>query len=245
MIKAIIIDDEAHCRESLNILLKENCPDISVMDTFSSAKKAMESIIRNPPDLLFLDIEMPGMNGFEMLEKLMPLHFPVIFTTGYDQYAIKAFHYSAIDYLIKPIDPGELKYAIEKLVYQKSRPIPEQFEMLLSKIYKKKVFNKIAIPTAEGFELVAADQVLYFEASNSYTHVTIKNRQKLIACRTLKEMEEQVEDHEYFIRVHNSYIVNLNEVTRYVRGEGGYLVMSDNTTVNVSRSRKDDLLQLF
>ncbi len=245
MLKAIIIDDEAHCRESLHILLTENCPDITVMDSFSSAAKAMESIAHNPPDLVFLDIEMPGMNGFDMLEKLMPLNFSVIFTTGYDQYAIKAFHYSAIDYLIKPIDPGELKYAIEKLVYQKSRPIPEQIEMLLARIYKKKSFNKIAIPTSEGFELVAADQVLYFEANNTYTHVIIKNRPKLIACRTLKEMEEQVEDHDYFIRVHNSYIVNLNEVIKYVRGEGGYLVMSDNNTVNVSRSRKDDLLQFF
>jgi two-component system LytT family response regulator len=245
MFKAIIVDDESHCRESLKILLAENCPDIIVTDSFSSAKKAMESITRNPPDLVFLDIEMPGMNGFDMLEKLNQHNLPIIFTTGYDQYAIKAFHYSAIDYLVKPIDPGELKFAIEKLVSQKSPPVPEQFEMLLSRIYKKKSFNKIAIPTGEGFELVAADQVLYLEANNTYTHVIIKNRPKLIACRTLKEMEEQVEDHEFFIRVHNSYIVNLNEVVKYVRGEGGYLLMSDNKTVNVSRSRKEDLLRFF
>ena len=122
----------------------------------------------------------------------------------------------------------------------------EQFHVLLKNINdKNNCFNKIAVPTAEGFELIPADQVLYFEANNNYTHIFQHNKNKLIACRTLKEMEEQIHDFSFFIRVHNSYMVNLNEVIKYVRGEGGYLVMSDGSAINVSRSRKNSLLKLF
>lgn len=122
----------------------------------------------------------------------------------------------------------------------------EQFHTMLKKINgKSNFFNKIAVPTAEGFELIPADQVLYFEAKSNYTHIFQHNKSKLIACRTLKEMEEQIQDFSFFIRVHNSYMVNLNEVTKYIRGEGGYLIMSDGFAVNVSRSRKNSLLKLF
>ena len=198
------------------------------------------------PDLVFLDIEMPQMNGFEMLERLPQINFAVIFTTGYDQYAIKAFHFSALDYLLKPIEPKELINAVKKVEEQHYLPMAEQFEMLLKKINGiNSGFNKIAVPTAEGFELIPATEVVYFEADDNYTHIFLKNKNKIIACRTLKKIEEQIQDYNFFVRVHNSYMVNLNEVIKYVRGEGGYLVMSDNSSVNVSRSRKDGLLKFF
>ncbi len=124
--------------------------------------------------------------------------------------------------------------------------MPEQFEMLLKKMGGfNGGFNKIAVPTAEGFELIPATEVVYFEADSNYTHIFLKNKNKIIACRTLKKIEEQIQDYNCFVRVHNSYMVNLNEVVRYVRGEGGYLVMSDNSSVNVSRNRKDALLKFF
>lgn len=246
MIKAIIIDDEIHCLESLSILLHEFCPEVQLLEQCRSAKKGVEAIEKFKPDLLFLDIEMPGMSGFELLEQLSAISFAIIFTTGYDQYAIKAIRYSALDYLLKPIDPKELISAVKKVQEERHLPLAEQFQMLLKQIHgKASGFNKIAVPTAEGFELIPAEQVIYCEANDNYTHFFLKNKNKIIACRTLKEIEEQVKDFPFFVRVHHSYLINLNEVSKYVRGEGGYLIMSDGSSVNVSRSRKDSLLKFF
>ena len=246
MIKAILIDDEVHCLKTLGMLLKEYCPEVEVLDKCSDAETGLQAIEKYKPDLVFLDIEMPHINGFEMLEQFSKINFAVIFTTGYDQYAIKAIHFSALDYLLKPVEPKELINAVKKIEEQRYLPLAEQFQMLLKKIHGVSTgFNKIAVPTAEGFELIPTDQVLYFEANDNYTHLFLKNKNKIIACRTLKEMEIQIQDFNFIVRVHNSYMVNLNEVVKYVRGEGGYLVMSDNSSVNVSRSRKDALLKFF
>jgi two-component system LytT family response regulator len=246
MIKVICIDDEMHCLKTLDMLLKEYYPEVQIMEKCSDAATGLTAIEKYKPDLVFLDIEMPQMNGFEMLEHLSEIHFAVIFTTGYDQYAIKAIHCSALDYLLKPVNPDELKNAVRKIREQRYLPLAEQFQLLLKKVNGiNSGFNKIAVPTAEGFELIPADQLLYLEANDNYTHLFLKNKNKIIACRTLKEMEEQIQDFKFFVRVHNSYMVNLNEVVKYVRGEGGYLVMSDHSSVNVSRSRKDSLLKFF
>lgn len=246
MIKAIAIDDEIHCQDTLSLLLKDFCPDVQIAELCRSAQKGMEAIEKHKPDLVFLDIEMPAMNGFEMLEQFEEISFAIIFTTSYDQYAIKAIRFSALDYLLKPIDPNELVSAIKKVQEQRHLPMAEQFQILLKQIHgKNSGFNKIAVQTSEGFELIPADQVVYCEASDNYTYLFLKNKSKTIACRTLKEMEEQLQDFNFFVRVHHSYIVNLNEVTKYVRGEGGYLVMSEGSTVNVSRSRKESLMKWF
>jgi len=246
MIKAILIDDEMHCLKTLDLLLGEYCANVQVLEKCNDAATGLKAIELHKPDLVFLDIEMPEMNGFEMLEHLPQINFAVIFTTGYDQYAIRAFHFSALDYLLKPIEPKELIDAVKKVEEQHHLPMPEQFEMLLKKIGGvNSGFTKIAVPTAEGFELISATDVIYFEAESNYTHIFLKNKNKIIACRTLKKIEEQIQDYNFFVRVHNSYMVNLNEVVRYVRGEGGYLIMSDNSSINVSRNRKDALLKFF
>lgn len=246
MVNAIIIDDEMHCLETLSLLLKEFCPQVQLQEQCRSAKKGLEAIEKHKPQLVFLDIEMPAMNGFEMLEQFTEIPFAVIFTTSYDQYAIKAIRFSALDYLLKPVDPNELVNAVKKVQEQRHLPMAEQFQMLLKQVHGKgSGFNKIAVPTSEGFELIPADQLVYCEANDNYTHLFLKNKNKIIACRTLKEMEEQLHDFNFFLRVHHSYLVNLNEVTKYVRGEGGYLIMNDGSTVNVSRSRKEALLKMF
>jgi two-component system, LytTR family, response regulator len=246
MMKAILIDDEGHCLNTLSILLNEYCPDVEITARCRSAAQGLEAIEKGSPDLVFLDIEMPAMNGFEMLEQITDVSFAIIFTTSYDQYAIKAIRFSALDYLLKPIDATELMRAVKKVQKQRHLPLAEQFQLLLKKIqHKETQFNKIAVPTLEGFELIPADQVTRCEADDNYTYLFLKNKSKIIVCRTLKEMEEQLHDFSFFIRVHHSHLVNLNEVTKYIRGEGGYLVMSDGSTVNVSRSRKDALLKLF
>jgi len=246
MIKAILIDDEVHCVETLSLLISEYCPEVQVMERCKSAKEGLAAVKKHDPALIFLDIEMPVMNGFEFLEQFTDSPVAVIFNTSYELCAIKAIRFRAWDYLLKPIEPNELVSAVKKVQEQRHLPFAEQFQMLLKQVQgKNSSFNKIAVPTSEGFELLPADQVVYCEADDNYTHLFLKNKSKIIACRTLKEMEEQLVDFHFFVRVHHSYMVNLNEVTKYIRGEGGYLVMSDGTSVNVSRSRKDALMKWF
>jgi two-component system, LytTR family, response regulator len=244
MIKALIVDDEIHCLDTLAILLGDYCPGVQVMEQCNSAKMALAAIARYQPDLIFLDIEMPLMNGFEMLEEFEEIPFAVIFTTSYNQYAIKAIRFSALDFLLKPIDPKELVAAIYKIQTQKHRPSTAQYNMLQEQIHQREnSFTRIALPTFEGFELIPANQIIRCEADDNYTHLYLKNNTKIVASRTLKDIEELLQDFPAFVRVHNSYLVNLNEVTRYVRGEGGYLIMSDGSTISVSRSRKELLLK--
>ncbi|HEV8084709.1 MAG TPA: LytTR family DNA-binding domain-containing protein [Chitinophagaceae bacterium] len=243
MIRAIIIDDQIHWIEELKFQLKEYCPDIIVLEQCRSSKEGLEAIKKLKPDLVFLDIEMPGMNGFELLEQFTEISFAVIFTTCYDKYAIKAIHLSALDYLLKPVDPKELVCAVKKIEEKQHFPIAGQFEILLNEIrHKDHDFNKLAVPTLEGFELIPTDQLMRCNANDNYTCFYMKDKNKIIACRTLKQIEEQLRDFKFFIRVHHSHIVNLNEVIKYIRGEGGYLVLSDGTSINVSKSRKDNLL---
>ncbi|HTE27365.1 LytR/AlgR family response regulator transcription factor [Flavitalea sp.] len=246
MLKSILVDDEVHCLDTLNILLGDYCPGVEVVEQCMSAKQGLAAIQKHDPSLVFLDIEMPTLTGFDMLQQLQVIPFAVIFTTSYDQYAIKAIRFSAMDYLLKPIDPKELVAAVNKVQAQKYLPTAEQFHMLMNQYkHRESPFHKVAVPTAEGFELVPAGELIRCEANDNYTWLFLKDKTKIVACRTLKEMEEQLSQFGSFVRVHHSYIVNLNEVAKYIRGEGGYLVMSDGATVNVSRSRKDALLKLF
>lgn len=243
MITATIVDDEPDCCESIVMLLERYCPEVKVLDICYSAETAYQSIKEHPPQILFLDIEMPFMNGFELLKKLGDINFELIFTTSYDQYAIKAIRFSALDYLLKPIDRDELQKAVQKAVQRNQHPLPQQIELLLQKLNHPAIpVNKIAIPTMEGFQLLASDSIISCESNGNYSHFFLKDKRKIIASRNLKEVEELLEDYP-FIRIHHSHIVNLNEVEKYIKGEGGYLVMSDGSTVNVSRSRKDLLLK--
>jgi len=246
MIKAILIDDEVHCLDTLNMLLRDYCPGVQVMERCVSGKQALTAIEKHQPALIFLDIEMPAMNGFDLLERVNEISFAIIFTTSYDQYAIKAIRFSAMDYLLKPIDPKELIIAVNRVQALKQFPAAEQFQMLLDQVrHTESGFRKIAVPTSEGFELIPAEQIVRCEADDNYTHLYLNGKNKIIACRTLKEMEEQLQAFSVFVRVHQSYVVNLNQVTKYVRGDGGYLIMSDGATVNVSRSRKETLMKWF
>jgi two-component system, LytTR family, response regulator len=243
MITATIVDDEPYCCETLATLLERYCPGVKVIDVCHSASDALQSIHEQKPNILFLDIEMPHMNGFEMLEKLPAIDFELIFTTSYDQYAIKAIRFSALDYLLKPIDREELQKAVQKVVGRMSHPDPRQIEILLQKLSQQRVsVNKIAIPTMEGLQMIPVDSIISCGADSNYTILLLKNKQKIIASRTLKEIEEMLDDYS-FARVHHSYVVNLNEVDKYIKGEGGYLLMSDGTNIDVSRSRKEILLK--
>ncbi|MDP9231067.1 MAG: LytTR family DNA-binding domain-containing protein [Bacteroidota bacterium] len=243
MIKAIIVDDEPYCCESLATLLERYSPEVKVTGIYNNGPDALNAIRQQQPDLLFLDVEMPKMNGFEMLEQLPSVNFDLIFTTSYDQYALKAIRFSAIDYLLKPIDREELQKAVQKVIQRSQRPIAQQLEILLQKINNpSKPISKIAMPTMEGLQMIPVDSIISCESDSNYTILHLKDKQKIIVSRTLKDMEEMLEDHS-FARVHHSYMVNLNEIQKYVKGEGGYLVMSDGSAVDVSRSKKELLLK--
>lgn len=243
MIKAIIVDDEPFCCDALELLLEKYCPEVAVAKVCHSAESALAAIKELNPQLVFLDIEMPRMSGFEMLEKLPETNFDLIFTTSYDQYAIKAIRFSALDYLLKPVDREELVQAVQKVIARSKNHIPQQLKILLQKISQPPVkVQRIALPTMEGLQLVPVDSIVTCVSNSNYTIFNLKDKQKITVSRTLKETEEMLEEYS-FIRVHNSYVVNLNEINKYVKGEGGYLVMSDGSTIDVSRSKKDNLLQ--
>jgi two-component system, LytTR family, response regulator len=243
MIKALIVDDEPYCCESLATLLQRYCPEVKVVDICYNGATALKSIQEDRPQLVFLDIEMPKMNGFELLERLGEINFQLIFTTSYDQYAIKAIRFSALDYLLKPVDRDELQRAVQKVTARIKNPMPEQIEILLQKLHQPGLpVAKIAIPTVEGLHMILVESVISCTADSNYTVLHLKNKQNIVASRTLKEIEEMLEDFS-FARVHHSFLINLNEVEKYVRGEGGYVMMSDGSSIDVSRSRKEYLLK--
>ncbi len=243
MIKTIIIDDEPYCCEALDALLNRYCPQVKVVGICYSGKEALQEIKEQKPQLLFLDIEMPQMNGFELLQKIPDPDFDLIFTTSYDQYAIKAIRFSALDYLLKPIDRDELQAAIHKVTSRNHAPLAQQLELLIKKINLPVAqINKIALPTMEGLQMVTVDTIISCESDSNYTIVFLKNKQKIVVSRTLKDIEEILEDYPFF-RIHHSYLVNINEINKYVKGEGGYVVMSDGSVVDVSRSKKEFLLK--
>ena len=242
MIKAVIVDDEPFCCSSLVILLERYCPEVKVAGIYHSGDDALQAIPEQQPQIVFLDIEMPGMNGFEMLEKLPAINFEIIFTTSYDQYAIKAIRFSALDYLLKPVDREELQRAVQKVIQRSHYPLPQQLEILLQRVHQPvSSTQKIALPSMEGLQMIDVNSIIYCASDSNYTAFILKNKQKIIVSRTLKEIEEMLEEYS-FLRVHNSYLINLNEIDKYVKGEGGYLVMSDGSTIDVSRSRKEMLL---
>ncbi|RZM19151.1 MAG: response regulator transcription factor [Pedobacter sp.] len=243
MIRAVVVDDEPYACQALLTLLKKHCPDIQVVAACNSAQEAEVQIRAQQPQLLFLDIEMPHRNGFELLEQLQPFSFKVIFTTSYDQYAIRAIRFSALDYLLKPIDPRELQAAVEKAkLTDADNLVPAQFQLLLQSFRETPAINeRIALPTLEGLHMLNIDSILYCTANSNYTTFTLKEKKKLVVSRTLKEIDEMLSGNQ-FIRIHHSYLVSIKAIDKYIRGEGGTVIISDGTELDVSRSRKEALI---
>ena len=246
MIKALIIDDEKHCCDNLQWLIKQYCPEIEIISVCNSAEKGLQQIHDQQPQLIFLDVEMPDMTGFEMLEVLKDINFDIIFTTAFDQYAIRAIKFGALDYLVKPIDKEELLEAVNKFINRTQRDSLKQLNALLSHIKKSNdlSFQKIALPTMHSYELVPLNNIIVCESNNNYTDVRLNNGQHFLISKTLKQIEDLL-DMPPFFRVHNSYLVNLQYAIRYMKGEGGYLVLNNDMTVPVSRSKKEELLKLI
>ncbi|HEY9006201.1 LytR/AlgR family response regulator transcription factor [Ohtaekwangia sp.] len=242
MINAIIVDDELKSRESLKILLEEFCDDVSVKALCQDVAEAIQAIQEHKPDVVFLDIQLQRETGFDLLTKLRDFDFEVIFTTAYSEYAIKAFKFSAIDYLLKPIDIEELKRALAKVEKRMGDSISVRLQQLMQNLKTTSSENyKLALPTSDGLVFVKTQDILYCEASSNYTEITVVDGKKYVVSRTLKEYEDMLSDHNFY-RIHNSYLINLNAVKKYVRGEGGYVIMSNDKSLDVSKRKKEGFL---
>jgi two-component system LytT family response regulator len=243
MINAVIIDDEKKCVSLLKHLIENNCNDIAVVGEAGTAAQGIAAIQANQPDLVFLDIEMPDKSGFELLTSLPQINFDIIFTTAYNHYAIKAIRFSALDYLLKPVDLDELKNAIARVHKKHNKNEQrENIDLLVSNIKSlKPTFSRITLSTQDGLVILHVDEILYCEASGTYTLFYLKNKEKIIVSKTLKEYEELLKEH-YFFRLHNSYLVNLNEVKKYIKGDGGSVIMSNGDEVFVSKRKKEEFL---
>ncbi len=244
MIKAVIIDDEQHGITTLQWTLKEYCSDIQVVATAHNGLEGINIINEFKPDLVFLDVEMPLMNGIDMLLQFNEIKFDVVFTTAYDQYAVKAIKLSVMDYLLKPIDKDELMIAVEKVRNRKNQIDKNQIENL-QEIHKTKITNKIALSTLAGLQFINLDDLVRMEGDGNYCHFILKDKRKITISKKIGDAEELLKDNLNFFRAHKSHIVNLKFVEKYIRGDGGEIIMEDGTSISLSRNKKEEFLELF
>ena len=244
MIKAIIIEDEESSRRLLVDLLAEHFKNITVLAVCESAEEAKQALEIHRPDLVFSDVELDTDSVFDVLEQLAPIDFEVIFTTAYEKYAIQAIKFSALDYLLKPFGVEDLTSAINHYQERKNKYQPaRQFEVLFHNLRGIQASaKKIALPTLNGLKVVALKEVVRCQADANYTTFFFAGEHKMMVTKTLKEFEELLEEYD-FIRVHNSHLININHVTKYTKGEGGVVTLSDGAEVDVSRRKKEEFLQ--
>lgn len=246
MLTAILIEDSPDAVEKLQFLLTKYCSEsIHLAAAANSGKAGIAAIAEHRPQLVFLDIELGDMTAFEMLERIEPVDFQVVFTTAHDHYAIKAIRYSAVDYLLKPIGREELLAAVARAEANPARLLREQVSQLASHVSNKTTLpEKIALTTAEGLVFVKTADIVRCESDRMYTVVTLVGGKQIMVSKPMGQLEEVLEGQGFF-RVHNSHLINMNHIRQFVRSDGGYLVMDDGATVSVARNRKEEFLELF
>jgi two-component system LytT family response regulator len=247
-VKVFIIDDEFQSRNFLNKMILQYFPEISVVGQASTVEDGVQGIKEYNPDIVFLDIQMKGETGFDLLNQLPEINFALIFTTAFDQYAVKAFRFNAIDYLLKPIVTDELIGAVNK-VKQRIGHTPssskEQVEQLYQDIKNpKKIHDKIAVPTGEGFIVIPLNEIVYCQASSNYTEFHLTDKKRILSSYTLKQYDEILTTQSFF-RAHRSFLINLTHVKMYRRGDGGEIIMSNGDEIELSRTHKDEFLHLL
>jgi two-component system LytT family response regulator len=244
MIKAIIIDDENNAIKNLKWEIENFCDDIQVCDTFTNPKEAISAINYLKPDCVFLDIEMPEMDGFQLLNQLDYRDFDLIITTAYDNYAIKAFKEHAIDYLLKPIDSEDLMETISRVrKNQQENGLGHEVKKLIENLTYKNQAKRMALPLVGKTKYVNLNDIIYCKSDGNYTEIYLVNNQKEMLSKKLKEVEAQTNNS--FFRVHNSYLVNVNYIREFVKSEGNYIILTDGSNIPVSRAKKQELLNLL
>jgi two-component system LytT family response regulator len=240
MLRSIIVDDEPKSLENLKILAEEFVANISVVALCKTVQEAIASIRIHKPDIVFLDIQMQNETGFDLLAKMDEIDFEIIFVTAYSEFAIKAFKFSAIDYLLKPIDIEELKAAVKKVEEKRMGKTSKRLKILQDNLLSDDA-SKIALPTVDGLVFIKMNDIFYCEASSNYTiFYTAENKQYMV-CRTLKEYEDLLSDHHFF-RIHHSHLVNLKVIKKYVKGDGGYVILNNDVSLDVSKRKRVDFL---
>jgi two-component system, LytTR family, response regulator len=243
MVRVIIIDDEVKICENLEQMLADSCPNVEVVAACQSVDSGISAIRQFKPDAVFLDVQLKGETGFDLLSKMPNIDFEVIFSTGHAEHAVRAFQFSAIDYLLKPIDAVDLKRAVEKVDKKRNSDITKRIETLISNFKPAKSSQyKMAIPSSDGLVFVKISDIIYCEASGNYTTFYTADGKKYLVCRTLKEYDDMLSDSDFF-RVHNSYLINLNSVKKYIRGDGGQVIMSNDISIDVSKRKKESFMQ--
>ena len=246
MYKAIIVEDELHSREFLKNIAVSYCPELNIVALASGVEEGVAAIKLHQPDIVFLDIEMQTGTGFDLLQQFPRPTFDVIFTTAYDHYAIRAIKFSAVDYLLKPIDIEELQQSVAKVIEKRNNNTGQQaLQMLLKNLQSPKTTDQsITLSTNEGLEFIPLHQIIRIEASGPYSHFYMKENKKIIVSRNLKEYENLLTDHGFF-RVHNSHIINMKEVKRMIKTDGGYAIMSDDANISISPKKKEEFFEMI
>ncbi len=243
MLKAILIDDEPDCVRLLAHELATHCPRVQVIGQTTNSEDGLRLIQVMQPDVVFLDIEMPRMNGFQLLEKLGDISFGLIFVTAYNEFAVKAFRFSALDYLLKPIDTRDLQEAIRKAERQQ-RIDDRQIALLRNQLHTHQLADKIAVPHQQGVIFLPVAEIIYCESDSNYTKVIATQNRHYLLVRTLREVQTVLEERN-FLRVHRQYVINLDHIKLFMKGEGAYLVMSNEVSIPVARNQKEKLVQRF
>jgi two-component system LytT family response regulator len=243
MLNAVIIDDESDSRQILAGYLTRYCPDVKVCGFGESVATGLEAIKKYQPEIVFMDIEMPYGNGFDLLDQLHEVTFETVFVTAFDNYAIRALNQSAAYYLLKPVNIDELVKAVEKIKTERAeKNHPTRTQLLVENFTSAK--QRIMLPTLEGFEIVTINSILYCEAADNFTKFYFESGSPLLICRTLKYFEDILTEHR-FLRIHRSYLINPEFVVRYSKGKGGYVTMKNNQELEVSPNKKKELMEIF
>ncbi|MEO8149025.1 MAG: LytTR family DNA-binding domain-containing protein [Bacteroidia bacterium] len=240
--KSIIIDDEPDAREKLELLITKYCPQLTIAAICKDASEGLAAIETHKPDLVFLDVEMPFMTGFDMLKRINKISFEVIFTTAHDHYAIRAIKFSALDYLLKPIDLEQLQEAVNKAFEKKNIAQSEKrYENFVGNLEAKEKLTSISVPTSDGFLIIKLTDIVWCSAANFYTIIYLTNKTEIVVTRTLKQFDELLSE-SGFVRIHNSHLINLAHLVRYIKGAGGQVEMSNGKVLDVSRRKKEELI---
>ncbi|GAL85864.1 response regulator [Sporocytophaga myxococcoides] len=244
--KAVIVDDEVSGRETLLHYIQKYCMDVEVVGLADSVKSGLEVIEKWRPDILFLDVEMPYGNAFDLLEQVKEITFETVFVTAFSNYAMKALNCSAAYYILKPIDIDELVSAVDKIKGQREKS--KEFihtKILIENInIVNKQLQKIVLPTMEGFEVIHVKDIIRCQANDNFTDIILAEGKKMLICRTLKHFEGLLEDYD-FMRIHKSHLINIQYIKKYRKGKGGQVVMSDGSEIDVSPAKKQDFLDRF
>jgi two-component system, LytTR family, response regulator len=246
MLKAVIIEDQEHFREINRELLQSNFPDIKIVGETGSVDAAVELVKKECPDLVLLDIEINGGTGFHLLQRVKPYNFMVIFITAYDEYALKAIKFSALDYILKPVNETEFCLAMENAIhtFKRHNQSSLQVESLLSQIENSSQPKRIVLRTQESIFLVELNEILYCESDNSYTTFFLADNRKILVSRSLKEFEQMLTPYRFF-RSHQCFLVNLNKITRIDKAEGGSIILNSNASIPISFRRKQALMEVL